>query len=116
MKGIIYNIGMSTALLLALMSQAFAADAKTGYSPEMQSKIEETQKELKNFVDERAMVEKERIHGERYPIDDDFLKALEHIPQACGIALGFDRLVMLATGAQHIEQVIWTPVIDPAHD
>jgi lysyl-tRNA synthetase class 2 len=59
------------------------------------------------------MAEKERIHGERYPLDEDFLGALAHMPPASGIALGFDRLVMLATGAQRIEQVLWTPVIDP---
>ena len=58
------------------------------------------------------MAEKQRIHGERYPVDEDFLAALAVMPQACGIALGFDRLVMLATGAPHIEQVIWTPVAD----
>jgi lysyl-tRNA synthetase class 2 len=59
-----------------------------------------------------AMDEKERIHGERYPIDEDFLAALAHMPPASGIALGFDRLVMLATGAERIEQVIWTHVVD----
>jgi lysyl-tRNA synthetase class 2 len=59
---------------------------------------------------EAAMDEKQRIHGERYPVDEDFLAALATMPQASGIALGFDRLVMLATGAQRIEQVIWTPV------
>jgi lysyl-tRNA synthetase class 2 len=62
---------------------------------------------------EAAMNEKQRIHGERYPIDDDFLDALAHMPPASGIALGFDRLVMLATGAERIEQVIWTPVAEP---
>lgn len=61
---------------------------------------------------EQAMAEKERIHGERYPVDEDFLEALANMPQACGVALGFDRLVMLATGAQHIEQVVWTPVAE----
>ena len=61
---------------------------------------------------EVAMDEKQRIYGERYPVDEDFLAALATMPQASGIALGFDRLVMLATGAQRIEQVIWTPVID----
>jgi elongation factor P--(R)-beta-lysine ligase len=60
-----------------------------------------------------AMDEKQRIHGERYPVDEDFLEALAKMPQASGIALGFDRLVMLATGAQRIEQVIWTPVVEP---
>ena len=61
---------------------------------------------------ETAMAEKQRIHGERYPVDEDFLAALAAMPPACGIALGFDRLVMLATGAQRIEQVIWTPVME----
>ena len=62
---------------------------------------------------EVAMAEKERIHGERYPVDEDFIDALGRMPQASGIALGFDRLVMLATGAQRIDQVIWTPVVEP---
>jgi elongation factor P--(R)-beta-lysine ligase len=57
---------------------------------------------------EREMAEKERIYGERYPIDEDFLAALAHMPPACGIALGLDRLVMLATGASRIDQVLWT--------
>ncbi len=61
---------------------------------------------------EAAMAEKKRIHGERYPVDEDFLAALAAMPQASGIALGFDRLVMLATGAQRIEQVIWAPVVE----
>ena len=59
-----------------------------------------------------AMDEKARIHGERYPLDEDFLVALEQMPDACGIALGFDRLAMLASGAQAIEQAIWAPVVD----
>jgi elongation factor P--(R)-beta-lysine ligase len=59
---------------------------------------------------EGEMAEKERIYGERYPIDEDFLAALAVMPQACGIALGLDRLVMLATGAPHIDQVVWTPI------
>jgi elongation factor P--(R)-beta-lysine ligase len=59
---------------------------------------------------EEQMAEKQRIYGERYPIDEDFLAALAVMPEACGIALGFDRLVMLATGAISIEQVLWTPM------
>jgi elongation factor P--(R)-beta-lysine ligase len=62
---------------------------------------------------EVAMAEKQRIHGERYPLDEDFLAALGVMPEASGIALGFDRLVMLASGAERIEQVIWTPVVEP---
>jgi elongation factor P--(R)-beta-lysine ligase len=59
---------------------------------------------------QREMAEKERIYGERYPLDEDFLAALAQMPQACGIALGLDRLVMLATGASRIEQVLWNPL------
>jgi lysyl-tRNA synthetase class 2 len=59
---------------------------------------------------EQQMAEKERIYGERYPLDEDFLQALAAMPEASGIALGFDRLVMLATGATRIEQVLWTPL------
>ena len=61
---------------------------------------------------EAEMAEKQRVHGERYPLDEDFLAALACMPPACSIALGFDRLVMLATGAQRIEQVLWTPVLE----
>jgi len=57
------------------------------------------------------MAEKERLYGVRWPVDEDFLAALEHgLPDCAGIALGFDRLVMLATGAEHIEDVLWLPV------
>ncbi len=58
---------------------------------------------------EAEMDEKQRIYGERYPIDEDLLAALEHMPPASGVALGFDRLVMLATGARKIDDVLWTP-------
>lgn len=56
------------------------------------------------------MDEKQRVYGERYPLDEDFLAALAFMPPASGCALGFDRLVMLATGAPRLDEVIWTPV------
>jgi len=62
---------------------------------------------------EQQMDEKERIYGERYPLDEDFLAAVAAMPAAAGIALGFDRLVMLATGATSIEQVLWLPLPQP---
>lgn len=61
---------------------------------------------------ETWMSEKERLYGERYPIDEDFLAALALMPPSSGCALGFDRLVMLATGAERIDQVLWTPFPD----
>ena len=58
---------------------------------------------------EADMAEKERLYGERYPIDEDFLAALEYgLPNCAGIALGIDRLVMLAADANEIRQVLWT--------
>lgn len=70
--------------------------------------------ELTDPVEQRArfeaeMAEKERVYGERYPIDEDFLAALAHMPEASGVALGFDRLVMLATGSRTLADVLWTP-------
>ena len=56
------------------------------------------------------MVKKARLYGERYPLDEEFLAALAIMPPASGVALGFDRLVMLATGAPHIRDVLWTPL------
>lgn len=60
-----------------------------------------------------AMDDKQRLYGERYPIDEDFLSALASMPPSSGCALGFDRLVMLATGATRVDQVIWTPCEHP---
>lgn len=57
----------------------------------------------------RAAAEKERVYGETYPLDEEFLEALALMPPASGIAMGFDRLVMLATGAPRIDEVIWAP-------
>ena len=62
---------------------------------------------------EAEMAEKQRVYGEAYPIDEDFLAALAHMPAASGAALGLDRLVMLACDAARIEDVQWTPVFEP---
>ncbi len=62
---------------------------------------------------EADMDKKQRLYGERYPIDEDFLAALEQMPESSGIALGVDRLVMLITGAEDIEDVLWVPVAEP---
>ena len=52
---------------------------------------------------------KQAEYGVRYPLDADFLAAIAAMPEASGVALGFDRLVMLANGAAHINHVLWTP-------
>ena len=72
--------------------------------------------ELTDPAEQRArfavdQAKKQALYGETYPIDPDFLAALEHgLPECAGIALGFDRLVMLCTGASDIEEVLWAPV------
>ncbi len=60
---------------------------------------------------EADVARKRELFGSAYPIDADFIAALDHgLPDCAGIALGVDRLVMLATGAGRIEDVLWAPV------
>jgi lysyl-tRNA synthetase class 2 len=69
--------------------------------------------ELTDATEQRARFESDRVrrhalYGEDWPMDEDFLAALEFgMPAAAGIALGFDRLAMIAAGADSIEQVLW---------
>jgi len=64
------------------------------------------------FLEDRAR--RHALYGEDWPLDEDFLSALEHgMPPTSGIALGFDRLAMLASGASRIAQVLWLADIDP---
>jgi len=57
---------------------------------------------------EADMAEKKRLYGETEPIDEEFLEAVGHLPDCAGIALGFERLVMLATGASDIKETMWS--------
>jgi len=73
------------------------------------SELTDPQEQRARFLVDQA--KKKSLYGETYPIDEDFLTALEHgLPECAGIALGFDRLVMLCTGAADIEEVLWAPV------
>lgn len=71
--------------------------------------LTDAQEQRRRFAGDQA--KKRALYGEAYPVDEDFLAALEHgLPESAGIALGFDRLVMLAAGANHIDEVLWAPV------
>jgi len=72
--------------------------------------------ELTDAAEQRArfLADRARRHAMNgaadWPLDEDFLAALAHgLPPCAGIALGFDRLAMLAAGAERIEQVLWLP-------
>jgi elongation factor P--(R)-beta-lysine ligase len=71
--------------------------------------------ELTDAAEQRARFTADRarrhaISGPDWPLDEDFLAALAHgMPAGSGIALGFDRLAMIAAGASRIEQVLWLP-------
>lgn len=71
--------------------------------------------ELTDPVEQRARFDADRaLHQELYgsapPVDEDLLRALTQLPPSAGCALGFDRLVMLAAGADKITDVLWAPV------
>ncbi len=119
------NLGIGRATLLCEYPTAEAALArKTARDPRVAERFElyccgvelangfgeltDAAEQRRRFVAE--MNEKERVYGERYPLDEDFLAALAIMPEASGVALGFDRLVMLATGARSVDDVIWTPL------
>jgi lysyl-tRNA synthetase class 2 len=69
--------------------------------------------ELTDATEQRARFEADRqrrhaLYGEDWPLDEDFLAALAYgMPRSSGIALGFDRLAMIASGADRIDQVLW---------
>jgi lysyl-tRNA synthetase class 2 len=122
------NLGVGRATILceypaceAALAQLSARDRRVAERFELYAcgvELANAFAELTDPVEQRRrleaeMDEKARVYGERYPIDEDFLDALAAMPAACGAALGFDRLVMLATGAERIEQVLWTPVVEP---
>ncbi|RXG88322.1 EF-P lysine aminoacylase EpmA [Bradyrhizobium zhanjiangense] len=72
--------------------------------------LTDAEEQRKRFTE--SMAEKQRRYGDAYPLDEDFLAAVAAMPEASGVALGFDRLVMLASGASRIDQVVWTPPVN----
>jgi lysyl-tRNA synthetase class 2 len=120
------NLGMGRATILceypvceAALSRPLARDPRLAERFELYAcgvELANAFGELTDPVEQRRRFEeemeiKQRIYGERYPIDEDFLDALAAMPPASGIALGFERLVVLASGARSIDDVVWAPVV-----
>jgi lysyl-tRNA synthetase class 2 len=118
------KLGIGRATILDEYPAVQAALAKPSHDPRVAERFElyvcgvevaNGFAELTDPIEQRRrleaeMAEKARRYGTRYPLDEDFLAALAEMPDACGIALGLDRLVMLATGASRIDQVQWAPL------
>jgi lysyl-tRNA synthetase class 2 len=64
----------------------------------------------------RRLVEEQEVRRvlgrEVYPLDERFLEAVGRMPEAAGVAVGFDRLLMLLTGAPAIRDVLLFPAED----
>jgi len=70
--------------------------------------------ELTDADEQRARFEADRarrhaLYGPDWEMDEGFLEAVARLPSCCGIALGFDRLVMIGAGARRIGDVLWLP-------
>ena len=73
------------------------------------SELTDANEQRRRFAADMTL--KRQLYGYDYPIDEDFLAALQHgLPDCAGIALGVDRLIMLLAGASRIEEVLWLPV------
>jgi lysyl-tRNA synthetase class 2 len=117
------GIGAPTVLYDYPIAMAALARAKPG-DPRLAERFElyvcglelaNAFSELTDAAEQRARFRRDQAkrrarYGEAYPIDEDFLAALAQMPESAGIALGVDRLVMLASSADRIEDVLWAPV------
>ena len=49
---------------------------------------------------------------DHYPVDEMLLKAMEnYFPDCCGVAIGFDRLLMIELEANNISDVLSLPSV-----
>jgi elongation factor P--(R)-beta-lysine ligase len=71
------------------------------------SELTDAAEQRARLLEERAL--RERLGRPALPLDEAFLAALPRMPAAGGVAVGFDRLLMLLTGAASIEEVLLFP-------
>jgi lysyl-tRNA synthetase class 2 len=93
----------------ALRFELFVAGVELANAFDELTDPAEQRERFERDVSERRCLQGDGEDG-NWDVDEDFLRALEHgMPPGSGIALGFDRLAMLASGARRIEDVLWLP-------
>ena len=66
--------------------------------------LNNAQEQLARFQEDNRL---RKLKGlDEIPIDQHFINSLKHLPDCAGVALGIDRLVMLATEQTHIDNVL----------
>jgi lysyl-tRNA synthetase class 2 len=74
------------------------------------SELTDADEQRRRLEEERAL--RRRLARPTYPLDERFLGALRQMPEAGGVAVGLDRLLMLLAGAGSIDEVLLFPVRD----
>jgi lysyl-tRNA synthetase class 2 len=96
---------------VALRFEIYAAGLELANAFE---ELTDAAEQRRRFVADRAR--RHAAFGKDWDLDEDFLAALPAMLPCAGIALGFDRLAMMASGADSIEQVLWLPgLADPIY-
>ena len=74
------------------------------------SELTDADEQRRRLEEERAL--RRRLARAAYPLDERFLGALRRMPEAGGVAVGLDRLLMLLAGAGSIDEVLLFPACD----
>jgi lysyl-tRNA synthetase class 2 len=74
------------------------------------SELNDAAEQRRRLLEEQE--ERRRLSRPVYPLDERFLAAVGRMPDAGGVALGLDRLLMLLTGAERIRDVLLFPAED----
>jgi elongation factor P--(R)-beta-lysine ligase len=78
------------------------------------SELTDAAEQRRRLGEEQAL--RRRLARPAYPIDERFLEAVGRMPEAGGVALGLDRLLMLLAGARSIDEVLLFPARELLRD